>query len=175
MAAGSRQRRAPEARPADVHDDGGQLFLRKLSATSAVLALVGLAIAGYLAYGHYNENALVCTVGDCGTVQKSQYSTIGPIPVALLGMGMFLAVGALAALRAVGNRLLPVATSITIAWIMLLAGVAYYVYLTYLELQVIEAICQWCVLSSIVTLAMFILESRLFWTHVFNADDLDHA
>lgn len=149
--------------------------MRQISAIIAMLAVVGLAIAGYLAYGHYNENALVCTVGDCGTVQKSEYSTIGQIPVALLGMGMFLAVGALATLRVIGSRLLPFAVAITLSWIMLLSGVAYYVYLTYLELQVIEAICQWCVLSSIVTLAMFLLESRLFWKHVFNADDLERV
>lgn len=155
--------------------DTGNRQLRRLSTAIVVLALIGLGIAGYLAYGHYNDSALVCTVGDCGTVQKSQYSTIGPLPIALLGIGMFVTVGTLAALRARGIRLIPLSLNITVSWMLLLAGVAYYVYLTYLEVQVIEAICQWCVLSSIATLGMFLLESRLFWVHVFNADDLSDA
>jgi uncharacterized membrane protein len=46
---------------------------------------------------------------------------------------------------------------------MLLASLLYLAYLTYLELFVIEAICQWCVAFLIVTLIWFGLEARGLW------------
>ena len=39
------------------------------------------------------------------------------------------------------------------------AGFGFYIYLTWLELFVIEAICQWCVASSLVTVGLLITES----------------
>ncbi len=51
--------------------------------------LVGLAISIYLTVVHYQESLLVCGVGgDCHTVQQSSYATVGPIPVALLGVAL---------------------------------------------------------------------------------------
>src|SRR3712207_4053457 len=67
----------------------------------AILALciVGAGIAAYLTYTHYDESALVCQVGSCASVQKSEYSTLGPIPIALLGVGMFVTIAALTVMR----------------------------------------------------------------------------
>ena len=45
------------------------------------------------------------------------------------------------------------------AWTLLLTSLLYYAYLTYIEIWELEAICQWCVISSIAALIMFILES----------------
>ena len=59
------------------------------------LAIVGLAIAGYLTWAHYQHDALVCGLGDCETVQTSQYSEVAGLPIAILGMGMFGAIIAL--------------------------------------------------------------------------------
>jgi uncharacterized membrane protein len=44
---------------------------------------------------------------------------------------------------------------------MLFAGFLFTAYLTYLELFVIDAICQWCVVSAVITTAMLILEGSL--------------
>lgn len=132
---------------------------------AAVLALgvAGLAIAGYLTYVHYNEDALVCTTGGCETVQQSEYATIAGIPIALLGVLMFGAIIALAAARLSANP--PVAFDIaTIAsWLMVFAATLYYIYLTYVEIFVLEAICQWCVASSVVTLGILTVESVHLW------------
>ena len=49
---------------------------------SAVLALIGVAIAGYLTIVHFRESLLVCSgISDCETVQTSQYAEILGIPV----------------------------------------------------------------------------------------------
>ena len=46
---------------------------------------------------------------------------------------------------------------------ILITGTLYYIYLTYLELNVINAICQWCVASSLVTLALLIVEGTRWY------------
>lgn len=120
------------------------------------LALVGLAIAGYLTWVHFEEDILVCGVGDCSVVQTSEYATIGNIPIAVLGLGMFAAVFALS----IGRRLQPEWAEWATPGILFtcFASLVYYAYLTYVEIWVLEAVCQWCVLSSLMMLAIFVIE-----------------
>lgn len=117
------------------------------------LGAVAVAIAAYLTLIHYEEDLLVCSVlHGCATVQQSEYATVGSIPVALLGL-LALAIWRLANQSA--DRFL--ASAILAG--MLLASLLYLSYLTYLELFVIEAICQWCVAYLIVTIFWFGLEA----------------
>src|SRR5579884_1731389 len=126
------------------------------NALTLLLALVGTADAAYLTYVHYNMSALVCTIGSCHTVQTSRYAVIAGVPIAVLGLGMYLAVIALVAARwarpdwGYGASLA--------AFAILLAGTLYAAYLTYIEISVIHAICQYCVLSALLTLALLIVE-----------------
>jgi uncharacterized membrane protein len=145
--------------------DGGSNLRRLLTlpGLTLLLALVGIGVAGYLTYTHFQEEALVCTFGGCHTVQESEYSTLGPVPIAILGLGMYLAVAATALLRIVPNRLVAADVANLAAWGMVFAAVLYYAYLTYLELFVIEAICQWCVASAVITVAILIVESVMLY------------
>lgn len=129
----------------------------------ALLALsgVGVAIAGYLTYVHFDESALVCTVGGCETVQQSTYSTLFGVPIAALGLLMFLTVAFLSWARLSQRLSIPRDIATIASWTLLFTSLLYYAYLTYIEIWVLEAICQWCVLSSLVALVMFALESRL--------------
>ncbi len=77
---------------------------------------------------------------------------------------MFLSVAALSVLRLRRSTLISFDTATIISWVFVLTGVMYYVYLTYTELFVLEAICQWCVASSVVTLLILILESVQLWS-----------
>lgn len=135
------------------------------------LSVAGLLIAGYLTWAHFNDGILVCSIGGCETVQASRYSTIGPVPIAVLGMGMFASLALLSGLRLAGSGLLAAETASLVAWGMLLAGILYYLYLTYVELFVLNAICQWCVLSSVFALAIFALESVYLYRMVMSSDD----
>ena len=125
-------------------------------AASLVLAVAGVGVAGYLTYTHYNQGALVCAVGNCHAVQTSQYAMIGPIPIAVFGLAMYLAVIALGVARWTRPEFLSTATMG--AFTLALAGTVYAAYLTYLELDVIHAICQWCVTSAILTAGILIVE-----------------
>jgi uncharacterized membrane protein len=124
-------------------------------------ALAGLGVAGYLTRSHYDEDLLVCTVGDCKTVQQSEYAELWGVPVALFGLGMYLTILALGALR--WRRPERHGQATVAAFALALFGALYAGYLTYLELFVIEAICQWCVSSAILTLAILAAEGVGVW------------
>jgi len=128
---------------------------------SLALAIPGVLVAGYLTYSHYDTGALVCTVGDCKTVQNSPYAEIAGIPISILGMGMYLAVIGLGFLRR--TRPAWASTATMAAFALVLSGAVYAAYLTYLEIAVIEAICQWCVTSAVLTLGILVAEGVLLW------------
>ena len=113
----------------------------------AGLALLGIAIAGYLTWIHYAGIKPVCiSGGGCEQVQSSRYSELGGIPVALLGLIGYL--GILASLFVRGE------TGLTLGVVLTLIGLGFSGYLTYRELFTIDAICQWCVASAIVMTAL---------------------
>lgn len=126
------------------------------SLATIVLAILGIADAGYLTYVHYNESALVCTFGSCLTVQSSRYAEISGFPIAILGLLMYIAIAGLWLIRWQRPSL---ATPTTMAiFCLALIGLIYSAYLTYLELFVIKAICQYCVGSAILILAILLIE-----------------
>lgn len=137
---------------------------------SAVLAIIGVGVAGYLTYIHYNMSVLICTPGGgCDTVQNSKYAAIGPIPVAVLGLLMYLGLLALGLVRRTQRDLYEPASMAAFA--IALGGVAYAAYLTYLEIYVIHAICEWCVSSAIITCLIMLLEGYGVW-RILGGEDL---
>ena len=123
---------------------------------SALTAVAGIGVAGYLTRTHYDQGALVCTVGDCRTVQESEYADVAGIPVAILGLGMYLTVLALGAIRWRRPRSHGAAT--LAAFAVVLAGAFVAAYLTVIELVVIDAVCQWCVVSAVLTAILLAAE-----------------
>lgn len=124
------------------------------------LALAGTSVAAYLSWVALDPSKeVVCgALGDCHAVQGSQYAAIGGVPVAVLGLLMYLGLLALTAGRVTGlggpsmQQALPPLT-----FALALGGVVYSGYLTYLELAVIHAICVWCVTSAAIVTALFVL------------------
>jgi uncharacterized membrane protein/thiol-disulfide isomerase/thioredoxin len=59
-----------------------------------IICLVGIAIAGYLTYIETTHVEAVCgPVGDCNTVQQSEYARLfGVVPVGLLGLTGYVAI-----------------------------------------------------------------------------------
>lgn len=105
----------------------------------AALALVGLGIAAYLAATRAAGTAPVCATGGCETVQSSQYAEVLGVPVAVLGVAAYLVLAGTTLVRA------PAAAALGAA--VALAGAAFSVYLVYLQVAVIEAVCLWCMAS----------------------------
>jgi uncharacterized membrane protein len=121
----------------------------------ALLALVGVFISLYLTlYKAGLIGNLACAVGSCEKVQSSRWAFFLGLPVAAWGLGFYLtALGlAMAGLqeRLADSRGITIALAALTGWGVLFSG-----WLTYLELFVIEAICQWCVVSAVIVLVMF--------------------
>jgi uncharacterized membrane protein len=125
-------------------------------AATAILSLAGIAVAGYLTIVHYQDELLVCSLGNCQTVQHSKYAVIGGIPIAILGLGMYIVLLALSILRWQRPEFTFRAT--VAAFAIVLCGALYAAYLTYIEIDVLNAICEWCVTSAIITLLILIIE-----------------
>ena len=128
---------------------------RLLRRTALVLAVIGVAIAGYLVYVHYAHVQPICSISHgCETVQKSKYAKLAGVPVALLGLIGYVAILVSLFVRTETGRLASAA--------MALVGLGFSGWLTYLEAARIHAWCQWCVGSAIVmTLLAIVLVWRL--------------
>jgi uncharacterized membrane protein len=129
---------------------------------AALLALVGLFVAIYLTLfklGVIGE--LVCAVGSCETVQTSRWAVFMGAPVAAWGVGFYVVVLALAiagtTARWEDSPRLSLAMLLLTGW-----GALFSIWLTSLELFVIHAICQWCVGSAVIAIALFVV-SLLDW------------
>jgi uncharacterized membrane protein len=118
--------------------------VNRLRVATAVLAVVGIGIAGYLTYVHYAGINPICVSGSggCEKVQTSKWADLGGIPVAVLGLAGYVCI--------LGSLLLPEDFGQMVAALLSLIGVGFSAYLTYRELFTIHAVCQWCVASAIV-------------------------
>lgn len=123
-----------------------------------VLCAVGLGVAGYLAYVETAQVAAVCgPVGDCNTVQQSEYARLfGVLPVGVLGL-----MGYVAILIAWGiarySRGHPAEVAAWSMFAMTAFGTLFSIYLTFLEPFVIGATCAWCLTSSVLMMALMLL------------------
>ncbi len=128
---------------------------------ATAIALAGVVLSGYLTWTHFDTGALVCGLGDCHTVQASEFATIGPVPVALLGLGMYATV----LLCNLAARLSPSIefVALAIAFAAALGGLVFAAYLTWLEVAVIGAICQWCVVSAVLTSLLAVFAGLAVW------------
>jgi uncharacterized membrane protein len=114
------------------------------------LAAAGLADALYLVWVHVTASAIACPIGSCDVVNASAYAKIGNFPVAGLGAIGYLGLLAVSALAWRAEEPSERRRWVALALAGSLAGVGYSIYLTYLELYVIKAICFYCVISAIV-------------------------
>jgi len=118
--------------------------------TLLALAVVGVLISAYLTWTHFAGLTPVCTGSGegCQTVQSSRYASLLGIPVALLGL---VAYGGLVFSVALWKEI-----GIFLGFLISLVGTLFSVYLTYLEVFVIGALCQWCLASAAIMLAALV-------------------
>jgi uncharacterized membrane protein len=128
---------------------------RRLRLIALVLAVVGLGVAAYLTYVHYEGIEPVCGLGgDCEKVQTSEWADIAGIPVALLGLIGYATI--------LGSLVVDGEEGRIAAAVLSLAGFGFSAYLTYRELFSIDAICPWCVSSAVIlTLLAIVTTARL--------------
>jgi uncharacterized membrane protein len=125
-----------------------------------ILALLGLGVALYMTYIETRQLSAVCgPIGNCNAVQSSPYAKLfGVLPVGLLG-----ALGYVAILvtYAVGRLSKGALSEIAALGVLGMAafGVIFSLWLTYVELFVIKAVCIWCLSSAVIMSLILILST----------------
>jgi uncharacterized membrane protein len=93
--------------------------------------------------------------GGCETVQTSSYATIFGVPVAVVGLVGYAGLLFSALLRGEAG--------VYLALLLALVGTLFSAYLTYLEVFVIHAICEWCLASAAFMVAALLCASFGVW------------
>jgi uncharacterized membrane protein len=124
---------------------------------AALIALAGVFVALYLAlYKLGYIGSLACSLGSCETVQTSRWATLFGVPVAMWGV-VFYGVVLAVCLAGLGATLADSKRVSQLLVVMSATGVLFSLWLTYLELFVIHAICMYCVVSAVLVTALFVV------------------
>ncbi len=124
---------------------------------SVALAVVGIGVALYMTYVEFSSAQAVCgPIGDCNSVQKSVYARILGVPVGLIGVLGYLAILAAWLYRRLRQDSLAGYAPAGIFG-MTAFGTLFSIYLTFLEIFVIHAVCIWCLSSAIIMTLLMLL------------------
>jgi uncharacterized membrane protein len=120
-----------------------------LRTVATFVAAFGVGVATYITIADSGGGSPVCLAGGsgCQTVADSTYSHLLGANIAVFGIVGYVLLLATALLRGDSARMA--------GFGLALVGFGYSVYLTYLELFKIEAVCQWCVASAVLMTILF--------------------
>ena len=123
----------------------------KPAVLAAVVSLIGLADSAYLTAKHFTGSAVPCSlITGCETVLTSSYAEMFGIPTAAFGAFAYFLAFSCALLTAFGNQKL---------WNMFgalaICMAVFTLWLLYLQAFVIEAFCQFCLISAATSLTLF--------------------
>lgn len=125
------------------------------------LCVAGAAVSAYLTFEHYTgSSTLACSADgtlNCLAVTRSRWGVVAGVPVATAGLVFFVVMTALCSSALFGQ--LPWARPARLTGVAL--GAAAVLWLVYVELFLVNAICLWCTVVHIVTLSL--LGSVLWW------------
>lgn len=120
------------------------------------MSLAGLGVSIYLTIAHYTTTVtLACSdtgLIDCAKVTSSVYSSILGVPLAVLGLIFFIVILPLqlpVAWRS-RNKLIRMGRLVFVA-----VGIPFILWLVYVELFKLNAICLYCTVVHILTLLLF--------------------
>lgn len=115
------------------------------------LGLVGTTISAYVWYKQVTSGPVVCLGSGCAAVIRSPYGRLLGIPNGALGVAYFLYI---ALVSGIGSR---IPGGEMLAAIVTVVALVLYLYLTYLQLFVLRALCSWCLTSAALTVGIFML------------------
>lgn len=117
------------------------------------IAAIGFADAVYLAVSHYRGDIACSVLKGCDTVLTSSYATVGPVPVAVLGVVYYLMM-LLGMVLVLDRKNIQIARGL--AWFSI-TGLVASIWFLYVQLQIISALCQYCLLSALTSTLLFVL------------------
>ena len=121
------------------------------------LASLGFFDASYLTAKYFNGHINCSLINGCQEVLNSSYSHWGPVPTASLGLAYYLLIIFSSLLYLQYQHKI----AIKILKLMPSLGLIFSLWLTYLQIWVIKALCQYCLLSALISLGLFIASYQL--------------
>ena len=118
----------------------------------AAVGLAGLAVTTYLTSNAISHSEVACSIDGCNTVLASKWSKIFGIPVSAFGMATYAAI-MLAALHAYQSPIDNLRGRLIVVGVSGI-GVLASIYLTIVEIFVIEALCQYRVTSAVLVMVV---------------------
>lgn len=124
---------------------------------SIIITVIGLAVSIYMTIFKLTDNESMCIGnGGCSVVNNSPYAAIYGIPVAAFGVGGYLAILLVLIFeKKAGAFFKQNATLLNFG--LTLIGFLFTLYLIYLEIFVIKALCPFCLTSQIAMTILFIV------------------
>ncbi len=119
------------------------------------LSLGGIIDTSYLLYQHYKKKPLVCPMDhDCSVVTESKWSKVFFVRNEILGLSFYL----LILISLTLSIILPNFSSKIYLFIFILSiiGVAFSLFLVYLQIYKIRDYCFYCLISAFLTLLSFV-------------------
>lgn len=123
-----------------------------------ILAVLGIADASYALHQHYAPTATSsCDVNEtisCTAINQSEYSILLGVPVAGIGVAGYVLIAGMA--MAMILRFHPQ----MVGWMLLataMVALAFSLWLTWIEVFILEAVCPLCVLSLLLITAITVL------------------
>jgi uncharacterized membrane protein len=139
-----------------------------------ILSVIGLGASVYLTYVDITHTRALCgPVGDCNAVQSSSYAKLfGILPIGIVGVMGYIAILGVWLWQQFhpGSK---AKTAGPIMFGMALFGTLFSIYLTYLEIFVIHAVCVWCLSSAVIITALMLLNLPPITQWLAIADDTE--
>ncbi len=121
------------------------------------LSVIGLLVSVYMTIYKLTDNNSMCLgSGDCSVVNSSRYAEVNGIPVAAIGILGYAAILALLYISARGRGLLRENEAL-LTFGLALTGFLFTLWLIYVEIALIKALCPFCLASQIAMTLIFIL------------------
>jgi uncharacterized membrane protein len=124
-----------------------------ISVSIAVLAFLGMVDASYVAIHTSQGFLLPCGIaGGCDQVLNSPYARVLGIPVAWFGLAFYLATAGCALFALFGFE-----QALRLSFVLVSLALGFTLYLFYLQAMVIRAFCDYCLLSALLVILIFLL------------------
>ena len=125
--------------------------MKKIRLILLILSTIGILLSVYLTYTHItNATTTFClSGGGCDIIKSSVFSRIYGVPVPLLGLAGYAAIWILSYFSFDRSR-------INLIYYISVIGLSFSLYLTYIELFVLKAICSFCIISALSMLLIFV-------------------
>jgi uncharacterized membrane protein len=129
---------------------------KKVNIFLIILSLIGLVVSIYLWYLYERPYRIECTLSDCQSVRESEYSNLLGVSLPIWGTLYYVGLIVYLVFRTIKPELIKINYEDALFTIATSFGFIFSLYLTFIEAFIIDAFCQWCLISAFVASLIFV-------------------